>query len=263
MKGSCSIELNIFSMNLTLSMNTNMVSGKNIPPIMLSLALSKKYELVLTIRNLLVVSLLTYKKPLTLLITKILLSKLAHYGIKGFANKWLGSYLTNRSQSVNLNGATSDELKITCGVPQGSILGPLLFTVYINDMHKAFKKCLVHHFADDTNLLFTDKDPKTIQKTLNKELQELVEWLRANRLSLNVAKTEFIIFRPPRKSLNNRITLKLDQKTIFESTKIKYLGLLLDSRLTWKFHINELCKKLCRSVGMLYKLRHLCPLILI
>ena len=171
---------------------------------------------------------------------KILLSKLSHYGIKGFANKWLGSYLTNRSQSVNLNGATSDELKITCGVPQGSILGPLLFTVYINDMHKAFKKCLVHHFADDTNLLFTDKDPKTIQKTLNTELQELVEWLRANRLSLNVAKTEFIIFRPPQKSLNNRITLKLDQKIIFESTKIKYLGLLLDSRLTWKFHINEL-----------------------
>jgi hypothetical protein len=122
-------------------------------------------------------------------------------------------------------------------------------------MHKAFKKCLVHHFADDTNLLFTDKDPKTIQKTLNKELQELVEWLRANRLSLNVAKTEFIIFRPPRKSLNNRITLKLDQKTIFESTKIKYLGLLLDSRLTWKFHINELSKKLSRAIGLLYKIR--------
>ena len=187
---------------------------------------------------------------------KILLSKLSHYGIKGLANKWLGSYLTNRSQSVNLNGVTSDEQKITCGVPQGSILGPLLFTIYINDMHKAFNKCLVHHFADDTNLLFTDKDPESIRKTLNSELQELVEWLRANRLSLNVAKTEFIVFKPPRKSLKKRITLRLDQKTIFESTKIKYLGLLLDSRLTWKPHIDELAKKLSRAIGLLYKIRN-------
>ncbi len=123
-------------------------------------------------------------------------------------------------------------MKITCGVPQGSILGPLLFTIYINDMHNAFNKCLVHHFADDTNLLFTHKNPKIIQKTIDKELKELVEWLRANRLSLNADKTEFIIFRPPRQSPNDRITLNLDHTKIFESTKIKFLGLLLDSRFT-------------------------------
>ena len=102
-------------------------------------------------------------------------------------------------------------------------------------MHNAFTKCLVHHFADDTNLLFAHKDPAVIQKVINKELRQLVEWLRANRLSLNADKTEFIVFRPPGKTLNNRITLQLDQKKIFESTKIKYLGLLLDSRLSWKF----------------------------
>jgi len=123
-------------------------------------------------------------------------------------------------------------------------------------MHKAFNKCLVHHFADDTNLLFTDKDPESIRKTLNSELLELVEWLWANRLSLNVAKTEFIVFKPPRKSLKKRITLRLDQKNIFESTKIKYLGLLLDSRLTWKPHIDELAKKLSRAIGLLYKIRN-------
>ena len=94
---------------------------------------------------------------------------------------------------------------------------------------------------------------------MNRELDLLFEWLCTNRLSLNVGKTEFIIFRPPRMNLDNRIVLTLNHKKIFESRKIKYLGLLIDDRLTWKFHINELCKKLNRSVGMLYKIRHLCP----
>ena len=132
---------------------------------------------------------------------KILISKLLHYGIKGFTNKWLISYLTNRSQSVSLNGAISNEMMVSCGVPQGSILGSLLFTIYINDMHKAFNKCYAHHLADGTNLLYTDSDPLNLQHTLDKELKELIEWLRANRLSLNVDKTEFIIFRPSRKYL--------------------------------------------------------------
>ena len=190
---------------------------------------------------------------------KILLAKLSHYGIDSSANKWLSSYLTNHSQCVSLNGSTSDEKSIICGVPQGSILGPLLFTIYINDMHKAFIKCLVHHFADDTNLLYSDSDPKKLQRTVNNELKFLVEWLRANRLSLNVAKTEFLIFRPPRKTLPFRITLRLENTKLFESTKIKYLGLILDTRLTWKSHISELSKKLSRAVGILYKIRPLSP----
>ena len=189
---------------------------------------------------------------------KILLSKLAHYGISDLANKWLASYLTNRSQSVSLSGCTSGEKKVSCGVPQGSILGPLLFTMYINDMHKAFNECLVHHFADDTNLLFADSNPRNLQRTANKALKKLVEWLRANRLSLNVDKTEFIIFRPPKRSCE-RIILNLDGKKIFESSYIKYLGLLMDSRLTWKFHINELSKKLSRAIGILYKIRAYSP----
>ena len=168
------------------------------------------------------------------------------------------SYLNNRSQHVSLEAAKSRNLKVTCGVPQGSILGPLLFLIYINDMHKAFDKCLVHHFADDTNLLYANKDPKAIKKVVDIELNNLYIWLCANRLSLNVSKTEFIIFRPPRKPLPQRIVLSLNRNKIYESTKIKYLGLILDSRLTWKHHINELAKKLSRAVGMLYKIRHYC-----
>ena len=126
-------------------------------------------------------------------------------------------------------------------------------------MNKALKKCKVFHFADDTNLLYSNPDPKKIKKVMDKELKLLYDWLCANRLSLNVAKTEFIIFRPPRVNLEDRIVLKLNRTKIYESTKIKYLGLILDSRLSWKFHISELSKKLSRSVGMLYKIRDYTP----
>jgi len=188
----------------------------------------------------------------------ILLSKLKHYGICGKANDWLTSYLSDRTQSVSVNGATSDVSSVTCGVPQGSILGPLLFIIYINDMHNALSNCLVYHFADDTNLVFSHSDPSKIAKEANKELAILYDWLCANRLSLNVGKTEFTIFRPPSVPLVKRITLTLAGSKIFESLKVKYLGIILDSRLTWKLHIDELCKKLGRTVGMLFKIRYQC-----
>ena len=190
---------------------------------------------------------------------KILLSKLSHIGVDNLANKWLTSYLSNISQCVAVNGAKSDYSKISCGVPQGSILGPLLFSIYINDMHKSVNKSTVFHFADDTNLLFSHKNPKELKKTMNKELKLLFEWLCANRLSLNVGKTEFIIFWPPKMNLNDRIVLTLNKSKIYESRKIKYLGLIIDDRLSWKFHINELCKKLNKSIGMLFKIRQYCP----
>ena len=188
----------------------------------------------------------------------ILLRKLHHYGIRGKGNDWITSYLSNRTQSVSVNGATSEMSNVTCGVPQGSILGPLLFIIYINDMHRTLSNCSVYHFADDTNLIFSHKDPSKITREVNRELEILYDWLCASRLSLNVGKTEFTIFRPPSASLTNRITLTLAGTKIFESLKVKYLGIILDSRLTWKIHIDELCKKLGRTVGMLFKIRYHC-----
>ena len=185
-----------------------------------------------------------------------MIKKLDFYGVRGPANSWFLSYLSNRNQMVRLNEAILPPLKITCGVPQGSILGPLLFLIYINDMNKSVKYCRVHHFADDTNLLYSHKNPKLLRKHMNEDLKSRFNWLCANRLSLNVSKTEFIIFRPPRTNLGQRITLSLNRNTIFESTKIKYLGVIMDSKLSWKHHIFELRKKLNRAVGMIYKLKN-------
>ena len=188
---------------------------------------------------------------------RILLKKLEYYGIKGTANHWLCDYLTGRKQRVKIDNTFSDYQGITCGVPQGSILGPLLFLIYINDMHKAAKFCTLYHFADDTNLICSDKNAKLLRKNVNSDLRLVFQWLCANRLSINVDKTEFIIFKSPRKSLKERITLKLNGKTIFESKKLRYLGLIIDEKITWKFHILELKKKLSQITGIIYKLKKL------
>ena len=187
----------------------------------------------------------------------ILLKKLEHYGIRNIANRWFESYLSDRKQFVSLGGTNSNNLPITCGVPQGSILGPLLFIIYINDMHNAINFSKVHHFADDTNLLFSHKNLKVLRKRVNSDLELLFDWLCANRLSLNVGKTEFVIFRPARSKRLDRVTLKINRCRIFESNKIKYLGMILDSNLSWKHHIFELNKKLFRGVGMINKIRNL------
>ena len=147
---------------------------------------------------------------------EILLSKLNHYGIRGVANKWFHSYLNNRHQKVSINGESSKMLPITCGVPQGSILGPLLFLIYINDMHLAVKSSTMYHFADDTNLLYSCKSLKVLHKRLNKDLELLYDWLCANRLSLNTGKTEFIVFCPPKYKGSECVTLKLHHSKLFE-----------------------------------------------
>ena len=116
----------------------------------------------------------------------ILLCKLEHYGIRGNALSWFKSYLTDREQFVTSNGASSATKLISCGVPQGSIPGPLLFLVYINDLHAVCKNTFSILFADDTNLFITGTDFDVMQNTLNDELNEISTWLKVNKLSLNV-----------------------------------------------------------------------------
>ena len=119
---------------------------------------------------------------------QILLAKLSHYGICGVSNDWFKSYLSNHSQYVSINGYDSGLAAINCGVPQGSVLGPLLFLLYINDLNQAIKFCKVHDFGDDTNLLCLGNSIKKLNKLVNADLKHLVNWLNGNKISLNVKK---------------------------------------------------------------------------
>ena len=126
---------------------------------------------------------------------EILLSKLDHYGIRGKWLSWIRSYLTNRQQYVDVDGVNSSLLPITVGVPQGSILGPLLFLIYINDLPAALDKLIPVMFADDTNLVLRGKNLPEVVATLNHELESLNDYFKANKLKLNAGKTKLVCFR--------------------------------------------------------------------
>ena len=131
----------------------------------------------------------------------ILLEKLDHYGIRGISNDWFRSYLSDRSQFVSINGFNSDLKTIKYGVPQRSLLGPLIFLIFINDINTVIKHSATFHFADNTCLLNIKDSVKQINNVVNKDLKFLVQWLNDNRISLNEAKTEVFIFRRKKKIL--------------------------------------------------------------
>ena len=186
----------------------------------------------------------------------ILLKKLDHYGVRGVPLQWFDSYLSDRKQYVSVNGSTSDELTITHGVPQGSVLGPLLFLLFINDLPSVSEVLTFYLFADDTNIYFESDDLVHMQKVVNRELRKVRKWLEANRLALNIDKTNFIIFHSPQHKLTDHIVLKIGNKKIKQESYVRFLGVLLDSNLSWNFHLSELSKKLARTAGLFYKIRH-------
>ena len=191
---------------------------------------------------------------------KILCDKLSYYGFRGKINLLISSFLTNRKQFVSINGYNSTSLDVKCGVPQGSTLGPLLFLLYINDLHFSLKKSVASHFADDTCIMYSSNKLKTLETNLNTDLKHASEWLKANRLSLNVGKTKLLLFHSKQSNLNfNNISIKIEGKKLIRYNNVNYLGLHIDENLSWDTHVNHLSKKLSRANGVLAKLRHFAP----
>ncbi len=185
---------------------------------------------------------------------EILLAKLSHYGIRGIANDWFRSYLTNRHQFTHLNGTSSMVREIVCGVPQGSILGPLLFLVYVNDI-KSASNLTTFCFADDTTVLASGPDVVTLIGSVNSELHSLSVWLRENRLALNVGKTRCLIISPTGHGIDPDVSVTIDGQLVSRVSRsevgensTKFLGIHLDERLSWQNHIAEICKKLAKTL---------------
>lgn len=190
----------------------------------------------------------------------ILLQKLFHYGIRGNVYNWFMTFLYDRQQFVYVNNCSSDLHQVTCGVPQGSCLGPLLFLIYVNDLPNCVPSAYIRMFADDTNMFRSDCNLATLINNMQCNLAKIVDWMLANRLTLNLSKTNFTIFTPSLNStysLPNSITIC--GTNIKRVDAVKYLGILIDQSLTWKEHIACLSTKLKKLCGIFYKIRQKLP----
>jgi len=191
----------------------------------------------------------------------ILTNKLEYYGITDNSLKLFDSYLTNRKQYVEFEDTNSDMLDITTGVPQGSILGPLLFIIYINDMANVSKLFDFIIYADDTTLssvLNSFNSTLPIETNINTELEKINEWLKVNKLSLNVNKTKFMIFHTPQKRVPT-LLLKIEGVVIEQVKEFNFLGLILNENLNWKSHTEKIANSVSKSIGIINKLKHFLP----
>ena len=173
---------------------------------------------------------------------QILLRKLEIYGTKHHALALLESYLSNRNKKCQINGYLSSKKMIKCGIPQGSILGPLFFLLYINDLPQCLSKTKPRLFADDTNLTASGDSIPHLETAVNSDLENLRKWFTANRLTLNVAKTEFMLIGSKQmiKSISDlQLNVVNENKPVMRIIECKTLGVTLDQHLSWKSNTSK------------------------
>ena len=192
---------------------------------------------------------------------EILLHKLEHYGFRGIVLEWFKSYLYNRKQYVSINSCKSSMENILCGVPQGSILGPLLFIIYVNDIVNVSSILKFVLFADDTTITFSHKNITNQYDMINRELHKVCDWFKVNKLSVNASKTNFMLLGTYHKTNVNtgNKCIILDNTKLERVKQTKFLGVIIDENLTWKNQIDNIAKNISRVIGLLYKLKHFVP----
>ncbi len=174
------------------------------------------------------------------------------------------SYITNRDQYVEIDNTNSDTLPIMTGVPQGSILDPLRFIIYINDIVSSGKLFDFIIYADDTTLSTTfeiiikDTNNSNPESIINKELKNINDWLKSNKLSVNITKCKYMIFHTPQKRVKP-LGLKIEKTIVERVYEFNFLGLIMNDNLNWKSHVNKIANKISKSMGILNKLKHFLP----
>ena len=200
---------------------------------------------------------LDLKKAFDIISHEILLSKMPFYGIKTTELQWFSSYLCNRQQCVSFQGIQSDFENVTSGVPQGSILGPLLFCIFINDMCnlKFENQTKIALYADDTALFCKGKNIHDCQVTLQKEYDLMREWFRINEMQINYKKTKVMVFGTKRKVKNHVLKIAHEEEYLENVTSIKYLGVTLEQSLNWSLHVSNTISKINRAIACIRRIK--------
>ena len=193
----------------------------------------------------------------------ILMDKLYYYGVQGTSLDLLRNYLVKRKQYVQIGEVKSDITYLSTGVPQGSILGPLLFIIYINDIAKCRNLLHTIIYADDTTLMgnistFELRNGRTLDENINFELLKLTDWLKVNKLSLNANKTKLMIFHMPQRKLNPPI-IKIDEIELEPISNFNFLGIIINENINWSKHINKISYSISKTIGIIRKLKSVLP----
>ena len=258
-KNLCTPDLPSLSKIATFSMISNTAFAVSTVLSMLYLILLTQLSKIWT-----TVNFINLKKAFDTVNHEILLAKLENYGIRGVINSWFRSYLADRKQNTEVNDIVSDAETALCGVPQRAQSSDHSYSFCILMISSSL--FAFYLFADDTSIILENNNLKELESLVNPEVDNVNEWLKANKLSLNIKKNpNFVIFRPRQKNVPFTPRIKILDSVTYTYANlemkdyVKYLGLMIDSNLSWKYHIESICHKISKSIGIIAKIGHYVP----